>query len=245
MPQTVWFQLLGELRARGSALHFLLLIRLGPPENKMVCSKVSRFYLALSLNPRVTIIRTVLLDIEMKNNTNAPNETVDCRSSRKGMVAWSASRHWRIPKAIIKMLNPTRRPTTSREHQGYLLPPHCNPRNRQHTAPSSNITPSGSSRFNFSLTESLLALLSSTFELRPMNTRQNTAMPRGRFLGLRSARSSSARTYDLHPEAPPPASTICQGAPEYRAKASADAEAADNKANIQRALIKGRDIGDY
>ena len=120
-------------------------------------------------------------DISRKNENQAPISTDRCRRRRKGIVASSPIVYWVMANTIIRRPNPIKRLTVV-EVQGSVIPPHCNARSRQQSAPTINVAPRGSSFTSFFETARSLSALVDLDSLSTKETRMNVIAPIGRLL---------------------------------------------------------------
>ncbi len=105
-----------------------------------------------------------------------------CRKTRNGIVAFSPSLHCTKPNATVSRPKPTNRPIICEDPHGFLVPPHCSARSKQHTAANNSPAPTKSICCNFSLSGKLLAVVLSFLSFKKRKIRIRTTTPIGAFL---------------------------------------------------------------
>jgi hypothetical protein len=84
----------------------------------------------------------------MKKRNKDPNNIDLCRSTRRGMVAFSPIFHWMMQNKIKRIPKLVSKPIIVGEFQGLDWPPHCKDRNKQQREAMSAPAPGRSSCFS-------------------------------------------------------------------------------------------------
>lgn len=161
-----------------------------------------------------------------------------CRKTRNGMVAFSPSLHCRKPNAIVSRPKPMNIPIICEDPHGFVVPPHCSARSKQHTAPNNSKAPAKSICCIFSLRGKLRSEVLSFLSFKKKRIRNRTTTPIGAFLVKSASFQTIATEASVHPEAPSPACSICKCPTQNGTKADSKTKGAHYNSHVQRSFVQ-------